>query len=203
MKLGQRRTRRAPGYLDGQFLVAMPNMADERFARAVIYLCAHSEEGAMGIIVNKKAGEVKFPDILVQLGVMAADDAIRLPERAAGIGVLRGGPVETGRGFVLHTPDYFAESATLPIDEGVCLTHTMDVLKAIANGEGPERAVLALGYAGWSAGQLESEIQRNDWLHCRAPMDLIFDRDLDTKYSFAMRTIGVDITKLSGQAGRA
>lgn len=191
------------GYLDGQLLVAMPGMADERFARSVVYICAHSEEGAMGIIVNKAAPHLSFPDLLVQLDIITATDAIRLPSRAERVRVLRGGPVETGRGFVLHTPDFFIDSSTLPIDEGVCLTATVDILRAIARGEGPESALLALGYAGWSPGQLETEIQANGWLNCPGDVGLIFDGALETKYDRALRLIGINPGMLSGEAGHA
>jgi putative transcriptional regulator len=203
MKITRKRTRRGAGYLDGQFLIAMPNMPDERFARSVIYMCAHSEEGAMGIIINHRAKDLRFHDLLVQLDIVKSEDAIRLPRRASAINVLRGGPVETGRGFVLHSADYFIDTATLPIDDGICLTHTVDILKAIARGEGPNRALLALGYAGWGAGQLETEIQRNDWLHCPATSDIIFDTGLETKYERVFEVIGIDPAKLSSQAGHA
>ena len=149
----------ARGYLDGQMLIAMPAMNDERFARAVIYVCAHSSEGAMGIVVNQPAGNIKFPDLLVQLEVIPAAERIELPAKAEDVKVLKGGPVETGRGFVLHSADFFIENSTLPIDEGICLTATLDILKAIAHGNGPQSAILALGYAGWAPGQLENEIQ--------------------------------------------
>src|SRR5262249_48347385 len=156
------------GFLDGQMLIAMPSMGDERFARSVIYVCAHSTEGAMGIIVNQPAAHISFSDLLVQLNVIPAADLIRLPARAEGVKVLKGGPVDTQRGFVLHSSDFFIENSTLPIDEGVCLTATLDILKAIAGGQGPHSAILALGYAGWAPGQLENEIQHNGWLHCAA-----------------------------------
>jgi putative transcriptional regulator len=141
------------GFLDGQMLVAMPGMADDRFARSVIYLCAHSEEGAMGIVINRPASKVRFPDLLVQLEVIGEDEAIRLPNKAGAMQVLKGGPVETQRGFVLHSNDFFIDNSTLPIDQKVSLTATVDILRAIASGSGPDRAVLALGYAGWQAGQ--------------------------------------------------
>ena len=193
----------AGSYLDGQLLVAMPGMPDDRFARTVIYLCAHSEEGAMGIVVNKPAPDLNFPDLLVQLDIIPAAEAIRLPRRAGNVKVLRGGPVETGRGFVLHTPDFFIDNSTLPIDESICLTATVDILRAIAKGEGPANALLALGYAGWSAGQLETEIQSNGWLNCPADPDLVFDAALESKYDRALRRIGIDPAMLSGQAGHA
>jgi putative transcriptional regulator len=194
---------RDPGYLDGQLLVAMPGMADERFSRTVIYVCAHSQEGAMGIVVNKPASDLSMPDLLVQLDIIPAKDLIRLPRQVGRMQVLMGGPVETSRGFVLHSPDFFIDQSTLPIDEGICLTATIDILRAIAKGEGPVDAVLALGYAGWSAGQLENEIQANGWLNCPADPELIFHSALDSKYDRALRNIGIDPTMLSSDAGHA
>ena len=193
----------ARGYLDGQMLIAMPSMPDERFARTLIYICAHSSEGAMGIVVNQRASNINFPDLLVQLEVIPAVDLIELPKKAGSMQVLKGGPVETGRGFVLHSADFFIENSTLPIDDGICLTATLDILKAIARGDGPASAVLALGYAGWGAGQLETEIQENGWLHCPADTDLIFGDDPDHKYERALRKLGVDLGQLSSQAGHA
>jgi putative transcriptional regulator len=191
------------GYLDGQMLIAMPSMRDERFVRSLIYVCAHSSEGAMGIIVNHPAANINFADLLVQLEVIPAADLIMLPPRAGSVPVLRGGPVETGRGFVLHSSDFFIENSTLPIDDGICLTATLDILKAIARGDGPLSAVLALGYAGWAPGQLESEIQANGWLHCTADLELIFGSDIDNKYEKALRKIGIDLGMLSSEAGHA
>ncbi len=146
------------GYLDGQMLIAMPAMGDERFSRSLIYVCAHSSEGAMGIVVNHPAPNINFSDLLVKLNVIPAADVIQLPTRAGVVKVMRGGPVETERGFVLHSADFFIENSTLPIDESICLTATIDILKAIARGDGPASAILALGYAGWAPGQLETEI---------------------------------------------
>jgi putative transcriptional regulator len=193
----------ARGYLDGQMLIAMPAMNDERFTRSVIYVCAHSSEGAMGIIVNQPAGNIRFPDLLVQLEVIPASERIELPTKAEDVKVLKGGPVETGRGFVLHSADFFIENSTLPIDEGICLTATLDILKAIARGNGPQSAILALGYAGWAPGQLEHEIQENGWLHCAADPELIFGTDIDQKYDKALRKIGIDLGQLSSEAGHA
>ena len=141
-----------PGYLDGQMLIAMPAMLDDRFARSLIYVCAHSAEGAMGIIVNHPAPNINFSDLLVKLDVIPEADVIQLPSRAGVVKVMRGGPVETERGFVLHSADFFIENSTLPIDDGICLTATLDILKAIARGDGPASAILALGYAGWAPG---------------------------------------------------
>jgi putative transcriptional regulator len=192
-----------PGYLDGQMLIAMPSMRDERFARSVIYVCAHSSEGAMGIIVNQPAKNVKFRDLLVQLDVISDQEMIQLPPSAGSVQVLKGGPVEPGRGFVLHSSDFFIENSTLPIDNGICLTATLDVLKAIARGDGPGNALLALGYAGWAPGQLETEIQDNGWLHCTADPDLIFGHNVDGKYDKALRKLGIHAGMLSSQAGHA
>lgn len=188
-------------YLDGQILIAMPGMDDKRFDRALVYLCAHSAEGAMGVILNQPASKLSFPDLLVQLEIIPEPDRITLPSLARTMQVQTGGPVETTRGFVLHSSDYFAENATLPIDDCFSLTTTLEVLKAIAQGRGPKQAMLALGYAGWSAGQLESEIQWNGWLHCPADPDLVFDPDLDRKYDRALKKLGIDIGLLSREAG--
>ena len=207
MKISRKATQQSAtpgrGYLDGQMLIAMPAMSDERFTRAVIYVCAHSTEGAMGIIVNQPAQNIKFPDLLVQLEVTPAAERIQLPDRAEDVKVLKGGPVETGRGFVLHSADFFIENSTLPIDEGICLTATLDILKAIARGNGPASAILALGYAGWAPGQLEQEIQQNGWLHCAADPELIFGQDTDMKYEKALRKIGIDLGMLSSESGHA
>jgi putative transcriptional regulator len=190
-------------YLDGQLLIAMPVMEDERFARSVIYVCAHSSEGAMGIIVNRPAGSIDFPELLMQLEIIDKSDGIKLPESAESMKVLKGGPVETGRGFVLHSSDFFIEDATLPIDDGICLTATVDILRAIAKGGGPKHAILALGYAGWAPGQLEDEIQGNGWLHCAADEDLIFGGDVEEKYRRALQKIGIAPGMLSAEAGHA
>jgi putative transcriptional regulator len=191
------------GFLDGQMLIAMPTMGDERFARSVIYMCAHSADGAMGIIVNQPAANISFPDLLVQLEVVRTAELIQLPPRVGGVRVLKGGPVDTQRGFVLHSADFFIENSTLPIDDGVCLTATLDILKAIARGDGPKSAVLALGYAGWDRGQLENEIRQNGWLHCAADRELIFGSDTEAKYALALKKIGIDVGMLSSEAGHA
>jgi putative transcriptional regulator len=181
----------------------MPAMLDERFARSLIYVCAHSDEGAMGIVVNHPAQNINFSDLLVKLDVIPAADVIQLPSRAEVVKVMRGGPVETERGFVLHSADFFIENSTLPIDDGICLTATIDILKAIARGDGPASAILALGYAGWAPGQLETEIQGNGWLHCSADSELVFGPDVDRKYEKAMKKIGIDLGMLSSEAGHA
>ncbi len=194
---------RPQGFLDGQLLIAMPSMADKRFARSVVYLCAHSGDGAMGIVINKLASEVSFRDLLVQLDIVQAGNEPDLPGGVDNVRVHRGGPVETGRGFVLHSSDFFLDNATLPIDEGVCLTATLEILRAISDGRGPDRALLALGYAGWRPGQLEFEIQSNGWLHSQADSDILFDDDIDAKYDRALAKIGIEPAMLSDEAGHA
>ncbi len=183
------------GYLDGQLLVAMPSMGDERFQRSVIFMCAHSEQGAMGLIVNRIADQVSFRDLLQQL-------QIEVPSSHREINVHTGGPVETGRGFVLHTTDYSQES-TLRVDDEFGLTATADILKSIACGEGPTRSMLALGYAGWSPGQLDAEIQANGWLHVASDVELVFDGDLDGKWARSIQKMGIDPSFLSLDAGHA
>ncbi|WP_166140972.1 YqgE/AlgH family protein [Methylosinus sp. RM1] len=190
-------------YLDGQMLVAMPGMVDQRFARSVVYLCAHSEDGAMGIVVNQPSQVRNFPDLLVQLQIIAPQERISLPKETETIQVLQGGPVQTDRGFVLHSSDFFIDNSTLPIDDGVSLTATIDILRAIASGEGPNQALLALGYAGWDPGQLENEIQHNGWLNCPADPSILFDSDLESKYARALGLIGIDLARLSSAAGHA
>ena len=194
---------RAKSFLDGQLLIAMPSMADKRFARSVVYICAHSADGAMGIVINKLAEEVSFRELLVQLEIVQPKRVPRLPEGVDSIRVHRGGPVETGRGFVLHTSDFFLDNATLPIAEGVCLTATLEILRAISEGRGPGRALLALGYAGWAPGQLEFEIQANGWLNSSADSDILFDPDIDRKYDRALAGLGVQSAMLSTEAGHA
>jgi putative transcriptional regulator len=191
------------GYLDGKFLLAMPGMSDERFQRSLIFICAHSTDGAMGLIVNKPAENLNFTGLLRQLSIISEDSAIRLPERVEAIPVMRGGPVETGRGFVLHSADFHIESATLPISSDISLTATLDVLRALADGEGPHTAILALGYAGWGAGQLEGEMQANGWLHCEADPELIFSVPVDRRYDAALRRMGIDPVFLSAEGGHA
>jgi putative transcriptional regulator len=190
-------------FLDGQMLIAMPGMSDPRFDRSVIFMCAHSDNGAMGIIVNKRAPMISFSELLERLDIMPQESRIKLPDDVQSMLVQFGGPVEPGRGFVLHTSDYFSADTSLPIDERVALTATLDILRAIAGGQGPRRSLLALGYAGWAPGQLEDEIQRNGWLSCAADEDLLFSHDLDGKYLSALHKIGVDPAMLSSEAGHA
>ena len=197
------RKRSHSGYLDGQVLIAMPGMLDERFARSVVYLCAHSADGAMGIVINKPASHIVFRKLLVQLQIIGDEEAIRLPAGADDIEVLQGGPVDKARGFVLHSSDFFIEDTTLPIDGRMCLTATVDILRAIAKGEGPHRAALALGYAGWAPGQLDAEIQANGWLSAPTEPELIFETPAAARYDTVMGKLGIDPAMLSSTAGRA
>ncbi len=193
--------RTTDGYLDGQFLVAMPGMKDDRFSKTVIYLCAHNDEGAMGLIINQ-VQELRFPDLLVQLGVLEEQETPNMPASARDIVVRHGGPVDRSRGFVLHTDDYVVESS-MQVDNEVCLTATVDILRAISTGSGPHRALMALGYAGWGAGQLEGEIAENGWLTCPADSEMLFDGDIDTKYERILAHIGVNLVHFSETAGHA
>ncbi|MFT5439244.1 MAG: putative transcriptional regulator [Alphaproteobacteria bacterium] len=190
---------RDEGYLTGNLLIAMPQMGDERFARTVVYVCAHTADGAMGLVVNKLVDSVSFPDLLDQLSIDTE------PAKGSEIRVHFGGPVETGRGFVLHSTDY-VQDATLVIEgiEGkVALTATVDILKDIAEGSGPVASILALGYAGWAPGQLDREIAANGWLSVPADDKLLFGTQPDTQWESAMAKIGIDFSMLSGEAGHA
>lgn len=183
------------GYLTGQLLIAMPQMQDPRFARTVIYMCAHTADGAMGLVVNKLLDSVSFEELLEQLN-------IDKPGRAPDIRVHFGGPVETGRGFVLHSADY-VQNNTMLVSDNVALTATIDILRDLAAGGGPKRSILALGYAGWGAGQLDAEIQANGWLSAPADDAIVFDADLEQKWERAIGKLGVDFSMLSGEAGHA
>ena len=182
--------------LAGQLLVAMPQMMDPRFARSVVYVCAHSEdEGAMGLVINKLVASLTMEELLTHLKLEAdARNKVRP--------VHFGGPVEPGRGFVLHTPDYH-EDATLLIGGEFAVTATLDILRAIGKGEGPRRNLLALGYAGWAPGQLDAEMQANSWLSVAADSDLVFDDDFDAKWQRALGKLGIDLSMLSTDAGHA
>lgn len=182
--------------LEGQFLIAMPSMGDPRFSHSVILLCAHSSDGAMGIVVNKFASDITFPDLLQQLDIAPPEgNAIELPVHA-------GGPVEPGRGFVLHSADY-QHDTTVNVIPGINLTATLDILKAIAVGDGPEQHLLALGYAGWGPGQLEDELSMNGWLTCDADPDMMFNSDGEDAWKQALALMGIDPTLLVSDAGHA
>ena len=196
-------TEKTTGYLDGQLLVAMPSMQDPRFDRTVIYVCAHSDEGAMGIVLNKPAPEIQFSDLLAQLEVISDKHPVELSAQAGRMKVLRGGPVETGRGFVLHSDKSEGAYGSVPIRGEIRLSASIEILHAIARGDGPPNAIFALGYAGWGAGQLEAEIQDNGWLCCTPDRDILFDQNFDTKYIRALGLMGIDPAMLSSVAGRA
>lgn len=186
----------ATGSLEGKLLIAMPGMGDPRFERSVVFMCAHSDDGALGLIVNKPAPELQFSTLIEQLGIDAGDSK-------RDIRVHFGGPVENGRGFVLHSADYLSNTSTLKVTDAFGMTATLDVLEDIANGDGPASALLALGYSGWGPGQLEIEILQNGWLTCDAKPEIVFGDDDESKWSAALKTLGVDPLMLSGTAGRA
>ncbi|MEO0999401.1 MAG: YqgE/AlgH family protein [Pseudomonadota bacterium] len=186
----------APPFLDGRILIAMPGMGDPRFARSVVFMCAHSSDGAMGLIINKPARQMRFPDLLGQLEIEATEET---PD----LSVHFGGPVEHGRGFVLHSSDYSVEEGTLAIDERFGMTATMEILRDIAAGRGPGDALLMLGYSGWGPGQLEGEIQQNGWLIGEADRELLFEVPDAGKWDRAVTAMGVDPAMLSAEGGRA
>ena len=181
--------------LAGQVLIAMPSMGDPRFARSVIYVCAHTDEGAMGIVVNRPLASPSFEDLLRQLKVDPVPPARK-------IRLCSGGPVDNARGFVLHTADW-TDDASLRVDDRLALTASLDILKAIATGGGPRKGLLALGYAGWGPGQLDIEIGQNTWLSAPVDLDVLFDAEHDTKWRRALATLHIDPMLLSATAGRA
>lgn len=200
------------GYLQGQFLIAMPTMGDPRFERALVYICSHSEEGAMGLIVNKSAPGITFNGLLAQVGIDPVAGTAKDKEKNKNLSplleaeerpILFGGPVEPGRGFVLHSQDYLSKDSSLAVSPDVAMTATVDILRAIVRGTGPSRSIVALGYAGWGPGQLEMEIQENGWLICDMNEELLYGADVETKYERALATLGVDLSLLSGDAGHA
>ncbi|HTU52943.1 MAG TPA: YqgE/AlgH family protein [Acetobacteraceae bacterium] len=183
------------GFLTGQLLIAMPSMADPRFVQSVILMCAHTAEGAMGIVVNRPLEQPSFDDLLRQLDIEPLPPARR-------IRLCSGGPVENARGFVLHTADWTGEGS-LRVDEALALTASLDILKAIAGGGGPRAGLLALGYAGWGPGQLDNELTHNAWLFGPADETLVFDEDHETKWRRALAKLRIDPGSLSGAAGHA
>ncbi|MCB5408616.1 YqgE/AlgH family protein [Pseudogemmobacter faecipullorum] len=187
--------------LAGKVLVAMPAMEDPRFIRSVVLICAHGPDSAMGLILNKPSQELNFDGLLRHLGISAGEDCREIQ-------VHYGGPVERGRGFVLHSADWLGgagkgDSTMMTVPGGYHLTATLDILEAIARGEGPEQALLALGYAGWGPGQLEGEILRNDWLIADVSADLVFQAEDEAKWMLALKALGIDPLVLSPTAGRA
>ncbi|MZR29225.1 YqgE/AlgH family protein [Sneathiella litorea] len=183
------------GYLDGKLLVAMPSMGDPRFKKAVILLCAHSESGAMGILLNRSLDALSFDDLLEQLDIPKAEEARHIK-------IHFGGPVDTERGFVVHSTDLLYDT-TLVIGDDMALTATIDMLKTIAVGSGPKSSFLALGYSGWGPGQLEQEIQENGWLVVDPDIDIVFGSELDSKWKIAINKLGIDPSLLSGDMGHA
>ncbi|MDD9900424.1 MAG: YqgE/AlgH family protein [Alphaproteobacteria bacterium] len=183
------------GYLRNHLLVAMPSMEEGHFARSVVYVCAHSEMGAMGIVINQALSDVVFEDLLEQMD-LPAGNIVTAPV------IHCGGPVDSGRGFVLHSTDFMRED-TVRIDDDICMTGTIDILKAIAEGRGPHKSIFALGYAGWGPGQLEAEIQSNSWLSLPVSDDLLFSGDLQGKWHKALKVMGIDLLSLSSEAGSA
>ena len=182
--------------LTGKLLIAMPGMQDPRFEKSVVFLCEHSSKGAMGLIVNKPAPDIDGRELLDQLGI-TVEPGITAPD------IHFGGPVEHGRGFVLHSRDYATNTSTLPVTDGVGMTATLDILQDIAAGRGPDQAILALGYAGWGPGQLEDELQANGWLTAEGGPEVVFHPDPETKWSAALKSLGVDAIALSTEAGHA
>ena len=192
----QRRLDQSESFLEGKLLIALPGMEDERFSQTVSYICAHSSKGAMGIVINKPIPGLSFAELMKQLEIETTSMSGDFP-------ILYGGPVETGRGFVLHSGDYDGSESTLPVSEDISLTATLDILRAIAEGRGPKQALFALGYAGWAPGQIESEFQRNGWLHCEADSSLVFGVHPDAKWRSALERLGVGPSGLSANTGRA
>lgn len=184
------------GYLEGKCLIATPGMPDTRFDRSVIYLCAHSEQGAMGIVINKPASHVKLSELLDQLDI---ESTLQINE----IAVHFGGPVNTDRGFVLHSLDYQGPETLSNPEQNTGMTATIDILRAVAEGRGPDRTLVALGYAGWMPGQLEGELIGNGWLACDSDDDLLFNADNDRKWQAAINKLGIDPAALSSQGGMA
>jgi len=191
-----KRAESSDNFLEGKLLIALPGMPDPRFEKSVIFMCAHSDEGAMGIIVNKKVEGLAFRDMMEKLEIGVNANTPDAP-------VLFGGPVQTGRGFVLHSGEFEGNDSTLSVTDEISLTATLDVLRAIAQGHGPNKSLFALGYAGWDSGQIENEIRDNGWIHCEADDALVFGTDLDAKWSGALKKLGIDISGLSALAGRA
>ena len=189
--------------LEGHFLIAMPSIGDDRFSRSVIYMCAHTEDGAMGLVINQKADELSYPGLLSKLELFSQLDLASQNENINSLPVHIGGPVATSRGFVLHSNDYFLNDSTLNVSEGICLTSTIDIIQAIANGQGPRKSMTAIGYSGWGPGQLDYEIKKNGWLTCPADQEIIFEKSIAEKYDHALSNMGVDLTFLAHDHGHA
>ena len=193
------RTKDTGSYLTGKLLLAMPAMGDPRFHRAVIFICAHDEKGAMGLVINNKLPGLEFDQLLSQLGI-ASDIEVDLKKLS--VPIMSGGPVESARGFLLHSDD-FNQKDTIKIDDLYSITGTVDALKEVATGNGPEKMLFILGYAGWSAEQLDAELQQNSWLVVDPDPSIIFHTAPDEKWILAVKKLGIDPAMLSGEAGRA
>ncbi|AGF74252.1 putative transcriptional regulator [Bartonella australis AUST/NH1] len=189
------------GFLNGQLLIAMPEMSDKRFIRSVIYICAHSDAGAMGVILNQPH-DIDFPELLFQLGVISQPQKKYLSEPIKKFPVRYGGPVDTSRGFVIHSDDYICET-TISVTDKICLTATIDILKAISCEQGPQHALIALGYAGWKAGQLEMEISANGWLTSPTSPSFLFESDISSKYDESLTRMGINPAYLVSEIGHA
>ncbi|MCV6547810.1 MAG: YqgE/AlgH family protein [Cohaesibacter sp.] len=193
-----------PSNLEGQFLVAMPSVKGPHFERSVVYICSHDAQGAMGLVVNQVSNQITFPDLLKQIDILGESaGAISLPAPARKMQVLDGGPVDQGRGFVLHSGDYVLKDSTLEVANDICLTATIEILRDLAEGTGPSSALLTLGYAGWSAGQLEEEMQNNSWLTCQAEPNILFKCAPEDLYDRSLALMGIDLSMLSSDVGHA
>ena len=186
-------------YLAGKLLLAMPGMGDSRFYKSVIYVCAHDEEGAMGLVINHPLESVAFDELLEELKITAD---IEVDLNALEVPVMRGGPVEGARGFLLHSSD-FSKPDTVKVDDRIYVTGTLDALKDVAQGAGPARRIFILGYAGWTAGQLDQELQQNAWLVVDADPDLVFSEGAEDKWERAVRKLGIEPSMLSAAGGSA
>ncbi|MEO1720329.1 MAG: YqgE/AlgH family protein [Pseudomonadota bacterium] len=194
-----------PNSLAGKLLIAMPGMVDDNFAETTVLVCAHSPEGAMGLVTNRPAADMSFARLVEHLELLDNGDPVVQLEGGApdDCPIHVGGPVEPSRGFVLHSPDYFTEGASVRIIGDICLTATVDILRTMAQGDGPKDALLALGFAAWEPGQLEREIQANGWLHTAATEDLVFKHQPEARYSAAMGALGIDPSFLVTSGGHA
>ena len=188
--------RNSDGFLTGKLLIAMPGMPDMRFEKSVIFMCSHSAEGALGLIVNKPLDGLPFRELMTQMDIPVTDATPSVP-------VMFGGPVETDRGYVLHSNERASVSASLAVTSEISLTPTIDILRAIARGTGPQKFLFALGYAGWGPGQIEEEIAGNGWIHCDADSELIFRGDATSKWELALAKLGASISGLSSDIGHA
>lgn len=186
--------RQSDGFLTGKLLIAMPGMPDVRFEKSVIFVCSHSAEGALGLIVNKPLEGLPFRELMTQMDIPVTDATPRVP-------VMFGGPVETDRGYVLHSNERANTQATLAVTPEIALTPTIDILRAIARGTGPQKFLFALGYAGWGPGQIEDEIAGNGWIHCDADTEIIFRDDTASKWEMALAKLGANISGLSSDIG--